>query len=102
MVVEIARLGKLTMMLKVTLDDLPFASVTVTVTLTELVGSVATAGVLAARRSAAWAIMPSGCIIPEIVAEVVSALTIKLSPLGRPVEDQVKGLLPFETEIGHE
>jgi len=52
-VVEIARPGKVTVTLKVTLEERPFASVTVTVTLTELVGSAATAGELAARRSAA-------------------------------------------------
>lgn len=86
-------------MLNATLEERPFASVAVTLTLAVLVGSEDALPVAEAWCSAARAIAASGSGVPEMVAEVVSWLTTKLNPLGRPLAVQVIGWVPPVTEI---
>jgi hypothetical protein len=72
-------------------------SVTVSVTETVVVGALAVAASAVKAEVVVIACCP--CTVPEIVAVVVSALTVSIRPRGNIVAFQVNGALPLEMVI---
>jgi hypothetical protein len=84
-------------MLNVRDAELPAESITVSVTETVVVGALAVAASAVKAEVVVIACCP--CTVPEIVAVVVSALTVSIRPRGKVFAFQVNGTLPLETAI---
>ena len=95
-VVIVSAAGAVRTMLKLMLDDWPFASVTVTEMLAVVMAGLRVSGVRAEATAAC------ACAVPEMVRVFVSALTVSVSPAGRPVTVHLNGALPLLAVIEQE
>jgi hypothetical protein len=84
-------------MLNVRDAELPAESVTVSATVTVVVGALVVATSAVKEEVVVIACCP--CTVPEIVAVVVSALTVSIRPRGKVFAFQVNGALPPDAAI---